>query len=317
MQVYIGLDNVKENFENTVLTLGVFDGIHLAHQEIMKRTTQLATENEKESLCLTFNPHPQNILDNESKVLPILTTVKEKISILENYDLSGLIFIDLTKRFMNLSAEEFVQKVLVNKFKVSDVVVGYNYTFGNDKEGTTDSLHKFGEKYGFNTHIVSPIKYHNEVISSTLIRKLLQDGQVQKANKLLGRPYCIRGKVGHGEKIGRNLGFPTANIYIHEKEKLIPQNGVYFTSVIVEGDKYYGVSNVGIRPTFERDEKEVEVHILNLAQKNLYDKEVQLNFLERMRDEIKFDSADRLKQQINQDKKIGLEKIKQYKNGGQ
>ncbi|HMA62500.1 MAG TPA: bifunctional riboflavin kinase/FAD synthetase [bacterium] len=313
MQVFIGLKRLPEKFERAVVTLGVFDGVHRAHQHIIETAVERAEKRQVRSLCISFDPHPGTVKSEDDAFIPILTTMKEKIRYLEEIGLDGTLFLDITEKFLNLSADDFINKILVEKIKAREVVVGYNYRFGKDREGNTDLLKKKGREYGFKTHVIKPFKIDESIVSSTLIRNLIEKGNIEQANKMLGKPYCILGRVGKGNQIGRQIGFPTANVVVHESEKLLPGNGVYFTEITLEGEEHFGICNLGIRPTFGYNDRGLEVHILGLDKIDLYDKEIKLKFLERMRNEQKFESVDKLVQQIKKDKQEGLKKISKYK----
>jgi riboflavin kinase/FMN adenylyltransferase len=312
MEVFIGLKRLSEKFKGAVVTLGVFDGVHKAHQHIIRTAIRDAQKKDKPSLCLSFDPHPKTVKTlNDS--IPVLTTMKEKILYLEELGLDGTLFIDITENFLNLGADEFIQQILHDRIEASELVVGYNYRFGNNREGDTQLLKEKGEQYGFQTRVVDPYKINGNIVSSTLIRKLIKNGHIEQANRMLGKPYCILGHVGKGNQIGRKIGFPTANVVVHEQDKLLPGNGVYFTEITLEGEKHFGICNLGVRPTFGESGLEIEVHILGLDKIDLYDKEIRLQFHEKMRDEKKFDSIEDLAAQIKEDKSKGMQKISKYK----
>lgn len=314
MEVFIGLKRLPQRFKGSVVTLGVFDGVHRAHQYIISTAIQNAKKEDKPSLCISFDPHPRTIKHGDSeKQISILTTMKEKILYLEELNVNGTLFLDITEKFLNLSAEDFVEQILFDRIEASEVVVGYNYHFGKAREGNTDLLRKLGEKYGFRSRVIEPYKIDGKIVSSTLIRKLIRQGNIEKANKMLGKPYCILGRVSKGNQIGRQIGFPTANVVVRESEKLLPGNGVYFTEITIAGEQHFGICNLGVRPTFGNNERGIEVHILGLDKTDLYDKEIRLKFYERMRDEKKFDGVEQLIKQIKKDKTEGLKKINKYK----
>lgn len=295
------------------MTLGVFDGVHKAHQHIIRSAVDDAKKRAVPSLCISFEPHPRTIKNaSDEEPIPVLTTMKEKILYLEELGLDGTLFIDITEKFLNLEAAEFIEQILQDRIEASELVVGYNYRFGNNREGDTKLLQEKGEYFGFQTRVIDPYKINGNTVSSTLIRKLIKNGHIEQANRMLGKPYCILGHVGTGNQIGRKIGFPTANVVVHEQDKLLPGNGVYFTEITLEGEKHFGICNLGVRPTFGKNDLGIEVHILGLDKIDLYDKEIKLKFHEKMRDEIKFDSVDDLAQQIKKDKKEGMQKIGKY-----
>lgn len=313
MEVFIGLKKLPKRFKGSVVTLGVFDGVHRAHQKIISTAVADARKNNAPALCISFDPHPRTIKTGvDEGSVRVLTTMKEKIRYLENLNLDGVLFLDITDKFLNLRAEEFIEKILHNKMNTSEIVVGYNYRFGKGREGDTNLLEKMGKKFNYKTKVVDSFKIDGNIVSSTLIRELIREGNIEKANKMLGKPYCIIGHVGRGDQIGRQIGFATANVMVRDSDKLLPGNGVYFTEITFEGERHFGICNVGVRPTFGENQKEIEVHILGLDKKDLYDKEVRLQFHERMRDEEKYDSVELLVEQIKKDKEEGLKKISKY-----
>jgi len=319
MQVYFGIDTLPEHFKGTVATLGVFDGLHLAHMEIINRVIRRAHEKKKNSMLITFDPHPRKVLSNSDEFsLPILTTTKEKIKLLNDTFLDAALFLMVDKKFLNMSDEDFVKNILVDQLGVNELIVGYDYHFGKNRRGNPELLKSKEREFGFFTQVVPLQKVEGDLISSSLIRELLLEGNVEKAGKLLGRPYSFMGHIIIGSGRGKELGFPTANIKLNNSEKLIPANGVYFTRAFIREIEYFGICNIGVRLTFNESDLVIEVHIVDSLEENLYGSEIEVQFLERLRNEIKFKSEKELKKQVYLDKQNCLRKVKDYKisNGG-
>ena len=294
--------------ENAVITIGVFDGMHSGHIALLQQTVELAKKSGNESILLTFSPHPRIVLNQEPEKLRMLTSLDEKINIISNIGIDNIIILPFTIKLASLSAEQFIEKYLVNKLKISQLVIGYNHRFG--KGGITiDKLTELSEKYGFSIYQFPVLQTHNGCPSSSKIRNLLLDGEIQEANKLLGYNYIISGKVTDGKKVGRSLSYPTANILLNEPLKLLPPKGVYACFVKIKGKIYRGMTNIGIRPTVnnQNDKPSIEVHILDFND-DIYSENIELQFVVRVRDEIKFSNTDKLKEQIDKDK-IAISKI--------
>lgn len=320
MEVFFGIDTLPGHFRHSVVTLGAFDGIHLGHSKIISQTIKIAKQRSAKSLVITFNPHPRSVLSEKLNkgIVPILTTPKEKMKLLEEKKIDGILFLETTAELLEISPENFIRDIIVNQISAKEIVIGYNFKFGKDRSGDTDFLEKLGEKFGFSTKIIDRIMNNEKTVSSTEIRNLLTEGKIQTAQKLLGRAYSINGYVVRGSGRGTGLGFPTANIELKKLNKLIPSNGVYFTKILLSGITHFGICNIGIRPTFHEKHITIEIHVLDLDGENLYGKEIVVIFLEKMRDERKFQSIEKLKEQITLDKSKGKQKIKQYNmtNGG-
>lgn len=282
----------------TVIALGYFDGIHLGHQKLIKTTKKIAKELNIKSAVYTFKTHPLSILSPE-KVPKLLFTNNKKIKIIQSLGIDFLIFPDFTHELMITKPEEFVKKVLIDKFNIKHVVIGFNYRFGYKELGTPDILINLGKKYGFDVTIIDPVKVNDTTISSTNIRKLIQNGEVQMAKKFLGCYYSISGKVVKGKGLGRKMSMPTANIKI-DNTIALPQNGVYKTIVQYDNTKYSAVTNIGSNPTFINHPYSIESYILNFN-KDIYNKEIEIFFLEWIREEKKFNSLDELATQVKRD----------------
>lgn len=293
--------------KKTIITIGTFDGVHLGHQSILKKIT---SDNKKEytSVLLTFFPHPRIALQQDNEI-KLLSTIKEKTKLLEYFQLENLIIHPFDKNFSELNPEEFVSEVLVKQLNVYKIVIGYDHRFGKNRAADIHDLITFGKKYGFEVEQINAKEINEIAVSSTKIRKALMDGNIKLANKYLGYPFIITGFVVNGKKLGRTLGFPTANINIEENYKLLPKNGVYLAKSKIENIEYFGMMNIGNNPTIGENKQSVEIHFFNLNE-DLYNKEIQISILEHIREEKKFNTLDELKDQLGKDKIFSLNYIK-------
>lgn len=302
MKIFNHIDDCK-NVKNPVLTLGMFDGIHIGHQVIITQLNQIAENINGESVLLTFEPHPRVVLGKGVDDLQLLTTLSEKTELLKKFGLQNLILHPFTREFANLSAEDFIKKILVNEIGIHTIVIGYDHHFGKNRQGNFEQLSKLSKELGFHCLKIEEVKSGGNHISSTQIRNALIEGDVSFAQKGLGRSYSFTGKVIHGDKIGRTLGFPTANLEV-EKYKLIPGNGVYVVKVHLRKETFKGLLSIGTRPTVTNSqEKRTEVYLLDF-ERNIYDEILLVELLHKIRDDQKFDSMEELIEQMNQDKKF-------------
>ncbi len=304
MQVHFGLENLPK-FKNTVITIGTFDGVHAAHQKILNRLNALAVAVDGESVLITFHPHPKHVLQSNQSDLKLLSTPEEKIELLKHTGIKHLVVIPFTENFSKQSAEDYVEKFLVEKFHPKKIVVGFNHHFGNSRKGNVAMLLQAGERFGFEVIELEKQMEDEITISSTSIRNELQNGNVAEANKLLGHEYLLMGKVVEGKKLGRTIGFPTANIEPLMNEKLIPSDGVYVVQMLVGGELHRGMMNIGNRPTVDGMHKTIEVNVFDFD-RNIYGEMVQIFFHERIRAEKKFGGLDELKQQLKLDKETAI-----------
>ena len=281
---------------NSVVALGFFDGVHIAHQKIISRAVLFAKENGLFPIVLTFDKTPLEILSPE-KVSYITTTAAKK-ELIESIGATAE-FLPLTKEFLSMTPEDFVRNILVEKHNIKHAVCGFNYRFGKNGSGDTKKLCELGEKHGFSVEICDEIKLDGENVSSSNIRSLITAGNIALANKLLGHNFTIYGKVTEGKHLGRTLGFPTANVFFPEKS-VTPLCGVYKTVVTANGIKMPAITNVGINPTVGGEKMRSETHILNYSE-DIYEKEIQIEFIDFIRNEKKFNSLDELKMQIKKD----------------
>lgn len=281
------------------IALGVFDGIHLGHQKLIKQTVDKAKKNDGISIVVTFDPHPDKIINPESDVF-LLTTLEERISLIKESDVDIFLVIKFNKMMSKMLPEDFVSKILVDSLQVKELFVGFNYKFGFRGKGNTDLLKEYSKFYKFKTNILKPITKNHTIISSTRIKGCIKSGEIEKARKLLGHDITISGKVISGKGRGRKLlNFATANIEL-PPDKLIPVNGVYLVEVKIDNRKYYGLMNIGVRPTFRETERTIEVHIINFNRK-IYTKKLVVNILQKIREEKCFNRPSLLKKQIEED----------------
>lgn len=288
------------------MTVGTFDGIHFGHQKIIDSLKSLANEEDGESVMLTFSPHPRLVLFPENNNLKLINTLDEKINRLESSRIDHLIIYPFTKDFSRISALEYVRDFLVKEIKVSTLIIGYDHQFGRNREGNFEYLKELSELYGFDVKEISAQDINDINVSSTKIRKAIELGDIPLANEYLGYTFPLIGKVIEGKKLGNTIGFPTANLLIEDKTKIIPKPGAYVVYVEVDGNRYKAMLNIGKNPTIDESEQEkIEVNLFDFDG-NLYQKTIKVEFIERLRDEVKFDSLDALKNQLRLDKANSL-----------
>jgi riboflavin kinase/FMN adenylyltransferase len=285
--------------KKTILTLGTFDGVHIGHKKILEKITQ-NTENEKyESLVLTFFPHPRMILQEESAI-KLLNTITEKIDLLEKTGIENLVIHPFDESFSRLTAEEFVREILVEQFHIQKIIIGHDHRFGRNRTANIDDLIDFGKKYGFEVEQISAQEINEISVSSTKIRNALEEGDIVLANKYLGYEYFLTGTIIKGKQLGRTIGFPTANLKIEENYKLIPRNGVYIVSSIINNKTVFGMMNIGFNPTVNGENQTIEIHFFDF-EADLYHQKITVSLLHRIRSEQKFDSVVLLKEQLEKD----------------
>jgi riboflavin kinase/FMN adenylyltransferase len=297
---------------NTVATIGIFDGVHIGHQLIIKRLKELATLHKSETVVITLWPHPRLVLQPENDELRLLTTLDEKIGILQRFAIDHLLIIPFTRNFSATPYNEFIRDYLVERVNARHVVVGYNHHFGKDRQGSFNSLLQSSSKYGFSAERMSPVIINNSDVSSSAIRRSIAIGNIVFANEALGYKYFMQGTVITGSKMGRILGYPTANLAPNDVKKLIPRNGVYAVHIELDNKLYKGMANIGVRPTIETQvhQQTVEVHIFDFTE-DIYGKSLTIFFIDRIRNEIKFASASNLIKQLDADKKEILSRLKE------
>jgi len=291
----------------TIVTIGTFDGVHLGHRKILDQIITNAKASDCESLVLTFFPHPRTILQAGTEMKQ-LNTLEEKIMLLQDLGIDNLVIHPFDKEFSRLTAEEFVKEVLVDTFKLKKIVIGHDHRFGRNRTANIDDLIAFGETYGFEVEQISVKEINDVSISSTKIRKALEEGNIELANDYLGYNYSLTGTVSKGKQLGRTIGYPTANIVIEENYKLIPANGVYIASRLINDKIVYGMMNIGTRPTVDGTTQTIEIHFFDFN-KDLYNEKISVSLLKRMRSEQKFESVEVLKNQLDIDKNSALSYI--------
>lgn len=304
------LQNIENyNFkEPTVVTIGTFDGVHVGHKKIIKRLVNAGINSHLKSVVLTFFPHPRMVLQKDTGI-KLINTIDERSEILNSLGLDFLLIKEFTQEFSRLSAEDFVKDILVNKLNAKKVIIGYDHRFGRNRNADFEDLKRFGETYGFEVEEISAKDIDDVSVSSTKIRTALGEGDIIKANTFLGYNFMLTGTVAKGKGLGKQLGFPTANIKIEEDYKLIPRYGSYIVNSLIDGQLIYGMMNIGMNPTVHGDTESIEVHFFNFDT-TIYNKKIQINLLNRLRDEQKFESIDALKNQLIIDKQTSLDYIK-------
>lgn len=301
MRVFRNVDGLPD-FKNGVLTIGTFDGVHKGHQEIIKRINQLAAENGGESIILTFHPHPRLVVNPNDTSLKLLNTLEEKITLLEHYGVDNLIVAPFSVAFSQLTARQYVEDFLWKNIKPQKVVIGYDHRFGNNREGGLELFLKIGKELGFEVEEIAKQMVDDLAVSSTKVRHALQTGDMVQANTLLGHEYSIRGTVVQGHQMGRQLGYPTANIHINNPNKLVPAQGVYAVRIKLEGQLYPAMLNIGNNPTFENRAASIEAHLFDFDW-DIYGQDLDVCFVMRLRDELKFDGIEALVAQMREDEK--------------
>jgi len=306
VKVYRGIEQF-ERVENAVVTTGTFDGVHVGHKQIIGRLKEIAAKQRGETVLLTFHPHPRLVLYPDDNELRLINTMDEKIALLEKAGIDHLIIHPFTKEFSRLSSIEFVRDILVNKIGTSRLVIGYNHHFGRNREGSFEHLMEYGPVYGFEVEEISAHDVDQVNVSSTKIREALQQGDVATASRYLDYSYSLTGEVVHGDKVGRSIGYPTANLSVPESFKLIPADGVYAVRVNVAGEFYKGMLNIGHRPTLsEAQKKTIEVHLIQF-EGDLYGQQLTVELKARLRGEKKFENMESLQKQLDIDRNKSLQ----------
>lgn len=296
--------------EPTVVTIGTFDGVHIGHQKIIKHLINTGKKEGLKSVILTFFPHPRMVLQKDSNI-KLINTIDERSQILKDLGLDYLLIKKFTKDFSRLSAEDFVKDLLVDKLHAKKVIIGYDHRFGRNRNADINDLKTFGNLYGFDVEEISVQDIDDVAVSSTKIRNALSEGNIVKANSFLGYHFMLTGIVVKGKALGRQIDYPTANILIEENYKLIPKQGAYIVSSVIDGVLIYGMMNIGVNPTVNGEKETVEVHFLNYNS-DIYGKKIQIDLLDRIRDEVKFESVEALKNQLTKDKETTLHYIAKH-----
>ena len=308
MKVHYGVENIE--IKCPVVTIGSFDGVHLGHACVIQHLKEKASSIDGESVIISFEPHPREVLYPREQKIGILTTLEEKITILEKYGVDHLIILKFTLEFAQQSYTDFVKKILIDKLKIKGLVVGYDHRFGKDRAGNFENLQELANKYGFFLEKEVVFEEDDVNVSSTKIRNALTVGDITTVNRFLGYLYSITGKVVYGHHLGHKIGFPTANIQVSDERKLLPAIGVYAVKVIIGQEIFNGMLNIGIRPTVSNDgQVSCEVYIFDFSQ-DLYGKTITINFINRIRGERKFNDIEELRAQLQKDQEKILKLLK-------
>lgn len=300
MKIHAGLHDFKVT--RAVVTIGMFDGIHVGHRVLLNETRKKAQAIDGESVIITFWPHPRLVLNKDSESLRFLTSLEEKTMLFSDLGIDHLVILPFDTELAKLTAAQFTAQILVNQVNMKHLIVGYNHRFGSDGYLHQTNYESLGQELGFEVTRIAPVEAQGEKASSTAIRQHLEKGNIKEANILLGYPYLITGRVVGGQRLGRTLGFPTANIEIEEAAKQIPRDGVYACKVHIAGNQHNGMLNIGFRPTVstQKDFRTIEVHILDFN-REIYSEEITIEFIDRVRDEMQFNGIESLKEQLKHD----------------
>lgn len=306
MKIYNHIDEFKQ-IHNAVVTIGTFDGVHIGHQKIISRLLEVARQKGGETVILTFFPHPRMILHPDDLNIKLISTMDEKAERLANLGIDHLIITPFTRDFSNLSAQEYIKEVLVDKIGTKQIIIGYDHRFGKDRKGGLEELQKFASDFGFEVEEIPEQDINDVSVSSTKIRNAILSGDVKTARDFLGYAFQLTGKVIKGDQLGRTLGFPTANLFIEENYKLIPADGIYAVSVEFKSsgtkqNSVKGMAYIGHRPTINGMTRNIEVNLFDFNE-DIYGQIIRINFLEHLRGDQKFDSLDELRDQLIKDEK--------------
>lgn len=297
--------NEIAKINNPILTVGTFDGVHIGHQKIISRINEIAKEKGGESVLLTFHPHPRLVLFPDDDSLKLINTIDEKTSLLDQFKLDHVIYMAFEKQLSRMTPVEYVRDILVNKIGINTIVIGYDHHFGRNREGDIDLLRELGPIYDFEVIEISAQDIDDITVSSTKVRKAIEEGEIRTATEFLGHKFTLSGTVVKGQQIGRELGFPTANLQISDPNKIVPGNGVYAVKGKVNGQILRGMLNIGVKPTLGNRDQSIEVHFFEFNE-DLYGQEVTIEFVDRIRDEKKFENLQALKSQLIIDEKLAL-----------
>ena len=307
MKIFTSLSNFKST-NRTFVTIGTFDGVHIGHQKVIKRLVKDAKKNNATSVLLTFFPHPRMVLQKDIGI-KLINTIKEKTNLLESLGLDVLIIQEFSEEFSKNSALDFVRNILVNTLNISKLIIGYDHHFGKNREGNFEELKEYSHTYDFKIKKIKKQEISDIGVSSTKIRKAIENGNIEKANSFLGYEFPLTGIVVQGRNLGEQIGFPTANLFIEESYKLIPKTGVYIVKSEIDSKTIFGMMNIGYRPTVGGKHQTIETHFFEFND-NLYGKKLKINVLKLLRNEEKFNSINDLKLQLQKDKNNSLAIIK-------
>lgn len=308
MALFFDIESLPK-FENAVVTIGTFDGVHLGHRTILNEVIKHAKEVKGESIVVTFEPHPRKLLF-PNQPIKLITPLQQKLDLIIRGGIHNVVVAPFTREFSQLSADEYIKDFLVKKFRPQSIVIGYDHHFGHDRKGDINLLKEYADRYGYKVYEISAQLIDEAAISSTKIRNALSEGRVTDANHMLGRNYSISGTVVEGKKLGRELGYPTANIRHSEPEQILPAIGIYAVKVRWGQNIYKGMLSIGLNPTVTDDRSiKIEVNIFDFD-RNIYGDMIEIEFVQYLRDEQKFDSLDALREQLHKDKETSLESLK-------
>ena len=305
MRIFYQLNNLPE-FRKSVVTIGSFDGVHLGHQKILSKVKELAHSVGGESIVITFHPHPRSVIYPKDKSLRLINTIEERVALFEHYGIDNVVVVPFTVGFSQQSADEYIEKFLVGKFKPSHIVIGYDHRFGLNRQGNIDYLRWHADQYQYSVEEIQRQDVEAIAVSSTKIRRAIEKGEVQTAGQLLGHPFSLKGIVVRGQQIGHQLGYPTANLEVNDPNKIIPPNGIYAVEVIHNNSDYRGMLYIGDRPTLNNHHnRTIEVNIFEFD-KEIYGDQLEIKFVEFIREDQKFEGLEALSQQLGEDKKATL-----------
>lgn len=307
MRIHTETDNLE--FIKPVVAVGTFDGVHRGHQYVINKIKEHAKETGGESVVVTFQPHPRIFLNSGNFSYKILNTHLDKVDRFYKMGIDHLVVLHFNRDLASMTGEEFIRQILIEKIGMQHLVLGYDNTIGTDKLKSREAIGSIARKYGFTFERLKSFTYKGKLVSSSLIRDRLNTGNIESANDLLGYEYFVFGKVTYGNQIGKKIGFPTANIEFKDGHKMLPCNGVYIVKVNWNGSDYFGMCNIGVRPTINKSSFSIEVHLFNFKH-DIYNDYLTLFFLERIRDEKRFNSLDELTQQLEKDKQASFRYLK-------
>ncbi len=300
MKVLSSLIDIQQD-PNSVVTVGTFDGVHLAHTRILTELVRRSHERKGRSVVVTFHPHPRTLVGKNAGTVRLLTTLEERIALLQEFGIDLLLIVPFTYEFSRLTPKQFYKEYVVGAIGVAEVIEGYDHSFGRDREAGIAELQTIGREFGFEVRVIDLVTIDGEIVGSSKIRKHIETGNIREANLLLGRIYSAEGLIIEGEGRGRTIGYPTANVNIIGDRKLVPARGVYAASLVLDGNEYPGMLNIGMRPTFtELTELFIEIHLFNFN-RDIYKRRVQIKFYDHIRDEQRFAGPEALAQQLQRD----------------
>jgi riboflavin kinase/FMN adenylyltransferase len=305
-----------ENFrveKDCILTIGTFDGVHLGHQKILKKLNELKERTGLNSVILTFDPHPRKVLFPEQKDLKLITSTDEKLALLAQNGIDITVVYPFSKSFAQMDAQAYIRDILVKSLKVKHLIIGYDHKFGNNRDGDINTLRKFASEYDYSVEEISAQDIDHINVSSSKIRHALEKGDVELAHKYLGYEFFVEGIVVKGKQLGRTLGYPTANLQVEDADKLIPAIGIYLVSVTIDQTNYHGMLSIGKNPTTDTDGLlKIEVNIFDFDSE-IYNKHIRISFIKHLRNEVKFENLDKLKEQLKLDKETCIKLLAEIK----